>query len=53
MSTSNSEQTNRKLVHLVDIQDIKAIPHRFARGLDRCDRDIGLDRDIRGDDRGS
>ena len=40
MSTSNSEQTNRKLVHLVDIQDIKAIPHRFARGLDRCDRDI-------------
>ena len=40
MNVLNSEQINEKLAQMLDIQDIKAIPHRFARGLDRCDRDI-------------
>jgi hypothetical protein len=31
---------NAKLTNLLDREEIKAIPHRFARGLDRCDRDI-------------
>lgn len=40
MSTINSEEMNKKLAEMLDTHEIKAIAHRFARGLDRCDRGI-------------
>lgn len=38
MSKSNMELLESKLTNLIDTSDIKAVAHRFARGLDRCDR---------------
>jgi hypothetical protein len=40
MSESNANELNAKLLALLDREEIKAIPHRFARGLDRCDRSL-------------
>lgn len=40
MSEQNSNQLNKKLLAMLDREEIKAVPHRFARGLDRCDRSI-------------
>lgn len=31
---------NQQLTSLLDKEEIRAIPHRFARGLDRCDRSL-------------
>lgn len=40
MTTQNSDDLNAKLTKMLDLNDIKEIPHRFARGLDRCDRSL-------------
>lgn len=38
MSENNSSEMNTKLEAMLDREEVKALPHRFARGLDRCDR---------------
>lgn len=38
MSEPNSNDQNAKLTAMLDREEIKAVPHRFARGLDRVDR---------------
>lgn len=38
MPNSNSNEVNAKLMAMLDREEIREIPHRFARGLDRCDR---------------
>lgn len=40
MTESNSNEINTKLAALLDREEIKALPHRFARGLDRSDRTL-------------
>lgn len=40
MVTQNSNDLNAKIANMVDLSEIKAVGHRFARGLDRCDREI-------------
>ena len=40
MSEPTSNELNDKLTAMLDRDEIKAIPHRFARGLDRCDRSL-------------
>jgi len=40
MSNANSNELNAKLTAMLDREEVKAIPHRFARGLDRVDRDL-------------
>ena len=32
------EDTQRKLLDMIAREEIKSIPHKFARGLDRCER---------------
>ena len=34
------EKLEQKLIGVLDMQEVKAVAHRFARGLDRCDRQI-------------
>ena len=36
----NAEKLEQKLTGVLDMQEVKAVAHRFARGLDRCDRQI-------------
>ena len=36
----NAEKLEQKLIGVLDMQEVKAVAHRFARGLDRCDRQI-------------
>ena len=36
----NAEKLDQKLIGVLDMQEVKAVAHRFARGLDRCDRQI-------------
>ena len=38
MSETHSNELNAKLIAMLDREEVKAIPHRFARGLDRVDR---------------
>lgn len=38
MSESNLSDLELKLTAVLDREEVKAIAHRFARGLDRCDR---------------
>ncbi len=40
MSNANSNELNDKLIAMLDREEVKAIPHRFARGLDRADREL-------------
>lgn len=40
MSEMNLSEINAKLATMLDREEVKAIPHRFARGLDRCDRSL-------------
>lgn len=40
MSSSNSDAMNTKLAAMIDTHEIKEVAHRFARGLDRCDREL-------------
>ena len=35
-----SNEMNQKLTAMLDREEIKAVPHRFARGLDRSDRSL-------------
>ncbi|MGB1867834.1 MAG: hypothetical protein ACPHLL_00980, partial [Porticoccaceae bacterium] len=32
--------SDKKIAEMLDMQEVKSIAHRFARGLDRCDRQI-------------
>lgn len=40
MSEPISNEMQAKLADMLDREEVKAIPHRFSRGLDRCDRSI-------------
>ena len=40
MSESNIDEIKTQLTSIIDREEVKAIAHRFARGLDRCDRSI-------------
>lgn len=40
MSESQATPDNARLAAMLDREEVKAIPHRFARGLDRCDRSL-------------
>ena len=40
MPELNSSEINAKLTAMLDREEVKDIPHRFARGLDRCDRTL-------------
>ena len=42
MSEDPSSQADSRYAAMVDVCEIKALPHRLARGLDRCDRALIL-----------